>query len=178
MKSFVNALVGGLVVIAAAGIAGVAHNAVRSRPLRLIPNAPPAVAAGVDEVERALGADDAAPEPASPADAVDVAGLKALVDEGAVYVLDARAPQAYAEGHIPGAINIPYDRLPEYLEQLQAEVPVDALVVCYCWSPTCDFSDQLATELRFMGYTDVRVFAGGWEHWTGAGHPAAQGGEE
>ena len=178
MKPFVNALVGGLFVIAAAGIAGVVHNAVRARPLQLIPNSPPVATAGVAQANTEPGAHAAAPEAAVPADALDAAAMKALVDEGTVFVLDARAPRAYAEGHIPGAINIPYDRLPEYLEQLQAEVPIDALVVCYCWSPTCDFSDQLAAELRFMGYSNVQVFTGGWEDWTAAGHPAAQGGAQ
>lgn len=175
MKPFVNALVGGLLVVAAAGIVGVAHNAVRSRPLKLIPSPAPPASAAVAQAETNPAADASTPAPAASADALDAAGVKVLVDEGAAFVIDARAPQAFAEGHIPGAINIPYDRLPEYLEQLQATVPMDAQVVCYCWSPTCDFSDQLATELRFMGYTNVRVFTGGWENWTAAGHPTAEG---
>jgi rhodanese-related sulfurtransferase len=61
--------------------------------------------------------------------------------------------------------------LHEYYAELTATVPPDAKVVCYCWSPTCDFSDQLATELKIMGYTDVVVFTGGWEAWQDAGHP-------
>jgi len=177
MKRFLNALAGGLLVMVIAGALGVAFNGVRSQPIRLIQKAPPVGVAGGAAGDHESGAQAAVPEAPSAA-GLDAAGVAALVDAGAVFVIDARSPDAFAEGHIPGAINIPYDRLPEYLTQLQAEVPTDAPVVCYCWSPTCDFSDQLASELGYLGYTDVRVFKGGWEEWTAAEQPAEQGGGE
>ena len=33
---------------------------------------------------------------------------EALAAGGHIVVVDARAPQAYARGHIPGAVNIPH----------------------------------------------------------------------
>jgi rhodanese-related sulfurtransferase len=42
-------------------------------------------------------------------------------------VVDVRAPETYAAGHLPGAINIPVDELPQRLR----EVPRDRPVVTY-----------------------------------------------
>ena len=103
--------------------------------------------------------------------AISLAEMKRLFDEGSVIILDARDASEYEQGHIPGAINIPYDRIPEYFDVLNSQVPTDAHVVVYCRSLTCDFSDQLATELKIIGYQNVSVFSGGWEQWTTAGYP-------
>jgi rhodanese-related sulfurtransferase len=108
---------------------------------------------------------------ALPEGAISLAEMKRLFDAGSAIILDARDASEYAEGHIPGSINIPYDRIPEYFDILNSEVPMDAKVVCYCRSLTCDFSDQLATELKIIGYRDVSVFSGGWDQWTAAGYP-------
>jgi rhodanese-related sulfurtransferase len=103
--------------------------------------------------------------------AVSLAEMKRIFDTGTAYIIDARDPYEYDEGHIPGAINVPYDRLPEYLDMLSGEVPMDGEVIVYCRGPDCDFSDTLATELKILGYQNVRVFTGGWEQWNGAGYP-------
>jgi rhodanese-related sulfurtransferase len=163
------------VIVATAAVIGVLHNAVRGGSVPLIQDVE-----RVSTVQHGNGGDG--PEQTGeinigqplelPEGAVTVEQVKAMIDNGSAYIIDARAPGPFAEGHIAGAINIPYDRLPEYYDRLTAEVPTDATVVCYCWSPTCDFSDQLATELKIMGYTEVVVFLGGWEHWQQAGYPA------
>ncbi len=180
MKNLISALLGGVVVMAAATAIGVAQNALRERPIRLIPSASvPAPAAtnapAPGSAESAAGeSGTAAQQPGE----LDAAALRARIDAGNVSILDARAPDAFAEGHIPGAINIPYDQLPRYLDTLQSLVMPEDDVVAYCWGPGCDFSDQLATELRMMGYTRVSVFKGGWEDWTEAGYPVESGGDQ
>jgi 3-mercaptopyruvate sulfurtransferase SseA len=58
---------------------------------------------------------------------------------------------------------------------LNNEIPTDAQVVLYCRSVTCYFSDLLATEMKVIGYQNVSVFSGGWDHWTKAGHPTETG---
>ena len=146
-----------------ATLVGVTVNAMRPGGIPLIQKGAP-----VATVQHGTEPDTTATENLG---SVSLAEMKRLWDEGAAYIIDARDPYEYAEGHIPGAINIPYDRLPEYLDMLSSEVPMDGDVVVYCRGPECDFSDQLATELKILGYQNVRVFTGGWEQWTAAGYP-------
>jgi rhodanese-related sulfurtransferase len=191
MKQFLSNLAGGVAIIAAAVTIGVVHNAVRGQSIPLVQHVQPVATAGNGGDDPAGGeaadtagggaADSAAGTAADstsgslPEGAVSLAQVRAMVDTGIGYILDARGPEAFEEGHIPGAINVPYDRLAEHYQDLTARVPLGAKVVCYCWSPTCDFSDQLATELRIMGYTNVKVFTGGWEHWQDSGLPEETG---
>jgi rhodanese-related sulfurtransferase len=45
--------------------------------------------------------------------------LAALLEEGAdVRVVDIRSPGAYARGHIPGSVNIPFEELPNRVSEL------------------------------------------------------------
>jgi len=173
-------LVGGVILIIAASAVGVVQNQFRDRPLKLIQNTKavstvqhgetrPEPASAIEQ--KGASGEETSAEPPLPEGAVSTEQVRALFDQENAYIIDARDPAAFAEGHIPGSINIPYDRLPDYLETLELEVPMDGQVVCYCWSPTCDFSDQLATELKILGYENIRVYTGGWEHWTEAGLP-------
>jgi rhodanese-related sulfurtransferase len=85
--------------------------------------------------------------------------------------MDAREEEAYDDGHIPGAMNVPYDKLPKYYGTITSTIAKDQIIVCYCWGPNCDFSDNLASELAMMGYKNVVVFRGGWDEWQEAGYP-------
>src|SRR5512136_1446190 len=73
----------------------------------------------------------AAPEAATPRPGkVDGATAKALAAAGA-RVVDVRTPEEYASGHVPGAINIPYDQLPRRAAEIG---PPTTKVVLYCRS--------------------------------------------
>ena len=157
MKTLMNALIGGTAVIIVAGIIGVAQNAVRSNPVKLV------------QKVATTKADHSAEAPALGEGEIALEEMQARFDSGLSILLDARSPAEYAESHIPGAINIPYDRLAEYMETLTYEATPDQPVVCYCKGPSCDLSHLLATELRLMGYEDVVVFKAGWEGWLEAG---------
>jgi phage shock protein E len=79
----------------------------------------------------ALGEASAAPSPASRPVApgvVDGATAKALVAAGA-RVVDVRTPEEFASGHVPGAINIPFDQLPRRASEIG---PPSTPVVLYC----------------------------------------------
>ncbi len=168
-KSTLSQLRGGLVIIAIAALLGVVINAIRPGGVPLIQKGAPVSTARHAAVDSS--ATDSTAAEAVPPGAVSLAEMKRLFDEGKAFIIDARSPQEYQEGHIPGAINVPHDQLPEYLDMLNAEVPTDAKVVVYCRGPACDFSDELATELKILEYQDVSVFSGGWEQWTDAGYP-------
>jgi len=176
MNRFVRDLAGGIVILAAAGVVGLLHNAVRGQSVPLIQKIKPVSTARPVPAASVSKPPDSISEAGNPVDlpegSVSAEQLKTMIDEGGTYVIDARAPEAFEDGHIAGAINIPYDRLPEYFDELTGLIPSDARVVCYCWSETCDFSDQLATELKILGYTDVSVFTDGWDRWQEAGFPA------
>jgi rhodanese-related sulfurtransferase len=172
---------GGVVIIVVATFIGIAQNTVRSNPVKLIQDTAVVSTVRHGDERAATAEGDAAAaleEETLPAGAIGVDDVKRLYDEGTAVIIDARAPEVFEAGHIPGAINIPYDKLPSYLDQLQSEVMTSDRVICYCWGPTCDFSDQLATELKILGYDNVVVFTGGWEHWTAAGHPTEGTGGE
>jgi phage shock protein E len=61
---------------------------------------------------------------------VDGAAAKSLVTSGAK-VVDVRTADEFASGHVPGAINIPYDQLPARAAEIG---PPTTPVVLYCRS--------------------------------------------
>jgi rhodanese-related sulfurtransferase len=87
---------------------------------------------------------------------------------GAAAVLDARAAAFFERGHLPGARNVPPGAdIPDDL-RLAAR---DRTVLVYCEGGDCQSSLALAKRIHDQGFTDIRVFSGGWEAWTGAGLP-------
>jgi len=89
--------------------------------------------------------------------------------------LDARSPRLYAEGHIPGALNLPWDEFEMYSDRVMGNIPPDALVITYCDGEGCSQGDYLARELSSGGYTDVRVLTSGWSGWVEWGLPVERG---
>ncbi len=77
------------------------------------------------------------------------------------FIVSVRAPDAYALGHIPGAINIPWKTIakPESLAQL----PTDKPIVVYCY--TGHTGQISATILKGLGY-DVQNLKFGMMGWT------------
>lgn len=172
MKKFVAEIAGGLIVVLVASAVGLAHNAVRENSLPLIQRVNPTVVSdGPADETYAAGPGNAVVEEVLREGTVTADQLKELIDGRLAVVIDARSPGEYEEAHVVGALNVPHDRIPDYLDYLLQQVPMDALVVCYCQGPDCDFSDLLATELKIIGYFKVVLFPGGWEHWKAAGYP-------
>ena len=60
---------------------------------------------------------------------MSVADLKEAVDAGRALVVDVRDAGSYADGHIPGAINVPLDTLPQKLARLRT---AKKTIVTYC----------------------------------------------
>ena len=91
-------------------------------------------------------------------------------------VIDARPSSSYRHGHVPGAINLSRDafaqdylRLRESLEKAK-----DNPIVVYCTGGDCHDSKMVAQALTSLGFSQVRVFIGGWDEWTKAGLPSEQ----
>lgn len=90
--------------------------------------------------------------------------LRQRLQEGAMTLLDVRSPQEFAQGHLPGAINIPL----EELEQRLAELAADQELVAYCRGPYCVLSQNAAALLRAKGFK-VRRLDQGFTDWQAAG---------
>jgi rhodanese-related sulfurtransferase len=93
--------------------------------------------------------------------------LQNEIAAGAVVVLEALPHNYYADGHIPGALNLPLDDVEFRAAELVPDR--DAAVVTYCTGTSCPNSRIAAEQLRKLGYTNVRAFEGGKEDWVQAG---------
>jgi rhodanese-related sulfurtransferase len=90
--------------------------------------------------------------------------------------VDARSPQLYAEGHIAGALNVPWQDVDRYLDSFFKKVTdPKAIVIAYCDGESCSLSEDLALELRDMGYSNVKVILNGMTVWKTRGYPIETG---
>jgi rhodanese-related sulfurtransferase len=80
-------------------------------------------------------------------------------------ILDARTPQEFAAGHIPGAVNISNTMLRGRL----AEVPRDREIVLYCGVGIRGYMAERI--LRENGFDHVCNLTGGWKTWKAATDP-------
>jgi rhodanese-related sulfurtransferase len=92
----------------------------------------------------------------------------ALHNGGALF-LDARASEEFAEGHIPGARNLPFYELESHEKAALDGVKPGDRIVIYCEGIGCELSLFLGRELRARGFTDLMIFYGGFPEWKNAG---------
>ncbi len=92
-------------------------------------------------------------------------------------LLDARSPELFAEGHIKGAISLPMVDIEEVLADFIARIDRDQVVMTYCSGFGCPDSFDLGMRLIEEGFSDVRVFEGGYPEWRDAGLAVAGEGQ-
>jgi phage shock protein E len=85
-------------------------------------------------------------------------------------VLDVRTPEEFAEGHVPGAVNVPHDQVEARLGELQSLRDKD--VVLYCRSGRR--AGMAAETLQKAGFTRLQHLEGDMQGWTAAGRPTAK----
>ena len=82
--------------------------------------------------------------------------VEMMKDEKNYIILDVRRPDEYAEGHIPGAINVPNE---EIGTAEIAELPSKSqLILVYCRSGRR--SKEASEKLVKLGYTNIVEFGG------------------
>jgi rhodanese-related sulfurtransferase len=82
-------------------------------------------------------------------------------------LLDVRSAEAFAAGHIPGAVHLPYRRI---TEKNLAVYPADTLFVVYCEGPHCNGADKGAVRLARLG-RPVKKMIGGVLGWKDEAYP-------
>lgn len=74
--------------------------------------------------------------------------------EGAI-LFDVRTPEEYAQGHIPGSINVPLQTI-ELVDEVVPDLSGSLFVYCHSGAR----SAQAAAMLKQMGYTNVKNIGG------------------
>lgn len=60
---------------------------------------------------------------------ISIDEVKTLMAKNAVLLIDVRDPHSFSEGHMPGAINVPFDHIPNHVAAWRNE---KRLLVTYC----------------------------------------------
>jgi len=105
--------------------------------------------------------------------ATDPSDVHADMESGAApfVVVDARSPEAFARGHVPGAMNLPHRRIDA---TTTAHLRRDHLIVTYCDGIGCNGSTRAALKLAELGFA-VKEMLGGIEWWIRDGYPVETG---
>lgn len=90
--------------------------------------------------------------------------------KGAVF-LDARDPNTFWKGHIPGALNMPPPDAQHWVDDIRAFENDGKKIISYCDGEACPLGEELAENLREKGIQSVKVLINGWSRWRAAGHP-------
>ena len=86
-----------------------------------------------------------------------------------IVVIDARSRDAYAAGHIPGAVNFPHR---EMSAESTARLDRSKVYVVYCDGIGCNASTKGAYKLAGLGFL-AKELLGGIDWWRRDGHPVA-----
>ena len=84
-------------------------------------------------------------------------------------LVEALPEKYYRQGHLPGAIQMPHEKV---RERAGAVLPdKDDFIVVYCANTACQNSRIAAQTLATMGYTNVAAYEEGKQDWIEAGLP-------
>jgi len=99
---------------------------------------------------------------------IEAAELADRIDSGsAPMILDVRSLGEFAEGHIPGAVNIPHTELSTRLGELEASKSDEIVVYCGRGGRAASAA-QVLTE---AGFTQLRDLSGHMRAWQAGGFP-------
>ena len=97
---------------------------------------------------------------------ISIDEVKALMARKQVLLIDVRDPQSFSQNHMPGAINVPFDFLPEHAEDWKKE---KRLLVTYCACVAESTAARAALDMNAFGIKNVKALAGGWNEWVKRG---------
>ncbi|MBC7983543.1 MAG: rhodanese-like domain-containing protein [Candidatus Obscuribacterales bacterium] len=105
------------------------------------------------------------------ADIIDITAdkLQSRIEkkDAAIVLLDVRTAEEFAQGHVPGAKNIPHDQLAERVSELLADK--DKEVVLYCRSGRR--AGIAAETLQAKGFEKLLHLEGDMQKWSAENRP-------
>jgi rhodanese-related sulfurtransferase len=117
------------------------------------------------------------PFKAAPAATVGLEQFRTALAAKNTLIFDARPSSFFAQGHVPGALNLARDDFAHDYRQLGSVLKEaqDKPIIVYCGGGDCHDSRLVANALLTLGYGDVSVFTGGWQEWSAEKLPVATG---
>jgi rhodanese-related sulfurtransferase len=103
--------------------------------------------------------------------AVSLKEAREAYEEGYALFVDARDPDFFKTGHIPGAVNLPVKDFDRVFPTLNERLLAAPRVITYCDGASCEMSVELTEKLLFAGLEYVEIFTGGIQQWKAAGQP-------
>jgi len=94
-------------------------------------------------------------------------------DPGSI-LIDARLPDLFRSGYIPGAANLPAAKFSAALPLLLPRLRAARLIIVYCGGPKCNDAADLAGMLFLKGFKDLLIYRGGIEDWVRRGNAFAR----
>lgn len=106
------------------------------------------------------------------ADTITAEELKEKMDRGDAFrLVETLLPKEYEQWHLPGAINIHFNKIGK---RAREEFDENDEIIVYCHDENCNASPLAAKKLEKLGYKNVREFSGGKKAWQEAGYPIEQ----
>jgi thiosulfate/3-mercaptopyruvate sulfurtransferase len=113
---------------------------------------------------------------------VTTSWLVAHLGDPGVRIIDARPSEAYAQGHVPGAVHVPLDDVASTIDGIPLEfdgekvqrtlneigLETDMTAVVYDNLGMMS-AGRLFWTLEYVGHGDVRILNGGWNAWVAEG---------
>ncbi len=88
-------------------------------------------------------------------------------------LIDARDPEIYKLGHIPGALNLPDDQFNSFYPKMKTTLEKAKLIIVYCDGGSCGTSEALARKLVAKGFPmgEIAIYGDGFPGWLKGKNP-------
>jgi len=106
---------------------------------------------------------------APPPTFITPAEVKKMMDnhDTSFALVDTQPEEAFAEGHVPGAINYPW------VPQVKPPIPLprNKMLILYCPCQHDEDSIDMYKKLAQFGYLNTKILEGGWYKWVALKYP-------
>lgn len=115
------------------------------------------------------GAFDDPTAQAPPPQFISPADVKKMIDnhDTSFVLVDTQPEEAFAEGHVPGAINFPW--VPQVKPPIS--LPRNKTLIFYCPCQHDEDSIDMYKKLAQFGYLNTKILEGGWYKWVALKYP-------
>jgi len=98
---------------------------------------------------------------------IGTSNLVQLINRQDAVIVDVRDHKEFSQGHIAGAVNIPFSSLDQRAPELEEYKEKPVVVVCKMGQQ----AGAAGRKLKAKGFKDVRRLSGGMSEWTSASLP-------